>query len=130
MRFGERLGVQIQCDAEALDAIVPSLVLQPLVENAILHGIQPSIAGGTVRIVARRDGRWLHLVVDDDGVGLPAGPANGRVERVGLSNSRERLEKEFGDDQAFEIAPADGSGTNVQIRIPWSTGEVANGAGT
>jgi sensor histidine kinase YesM len=48
---------------------------------------------------------------------------------VGLSNSRERLEKEFGDDQALEIAPADGSGTAVQIRIPWSTGEVANGAG-
>jgi len=129
VRFGERLGVQIRCEAEALDAIVPSLVLQPLVENAILHGIQPSIAGGTVRIIARRDGRWLHLEVDDDGVGLPTGVANGRVERVGLSNSRERLEKEFGDDQAFEIAPANGSGTRVQIRIPWSTGEVANGAG-
>jgi len=67
-------------------------------------------------------------VVDDDGVGLPKGAANGRVERVGLSNSRERLEKEFGDDQAFEIAPAYGSGTQVQIRIPWSTGEVTNGA--
>ena len=129
VRFGERLGVRIQCDAEALDAIVPSLLLQPLVENAILHGIQPSIAGGTVRIVARRDGRWLHLVVDDDGVGLHGGATNGRTERVGLSNSRERLEKEFGDDQALEIAPANGSGTEVRIRIPWSTGEVANAAG-
>jgi len=129
VRFGERLGVQIQCDPEALDAIVPSLLLQPLVENAILHGIQPSIRGGTVRIVGRRDGRWLHLVVDDDGVGLPRGAANGRAERVGLSNSRERLEKEFGDDQALEIAPGEGSGTAVQIRIPWSTAEATNGAG-
>lgn len=128
VRFGDRLGVRIQCDPEALDAIVPSLLLQPLVENAILHGIQPSIAGGTVRIVARRDGRWLHLVVDDDGVGLHDGATNRGTERVGLSNSRERLEKEFGDDQALEIAPADGSGTEVQIRIPWSTGEVTNGA--
>jgi len=128
VRFGERLGVQIRCEAEALDAIVPALLLQPLVENAILHGIQPSIAGGTVRIVARRDGRWLHLVVDDDGVGLHAAATGRRAERVGLSNSRERLEKEFGDDQALEIAPADGSGTEVQIRIPWSIGEVTNGA--
>jgi len=104
-------------------------LLQPLVENAILHGIQPSIAGGTVRIVARRDGRWLHLVVDDDGVGLHDGATNRRTERVGLSNSRERLEKEFGDDQALEIAPANGSGTEVRIRIPWSTGEVANADG-
>jgi two-component system, LytTR family, sensor kinase len=129
VRFGDRLGVQIQCDAEALEAIVPSLLLQPLVENAILHGIQPSITGGTVRIAARRDGRWLHLVVDDDGVGFHNGATNGRAERVGLSNSRERLEKEFGDDQALEIAPAEGSGTEVQIRIPWSTGEAMNGAG-
>ena len=127
VRFGDRLGVQIRCEAETLDAIVPSLLLQPLVENAILHGIQPSIAGGTVRVVARRDGRWLHLVVDDDGVGLSA--TNGRAERVGLSNSRERLEKEFGDDQALEIGPADGAGTAVQIRIPWSTREATNGAG-
>jgi two-component sensor histidine kinase len=129
VRFGDRLGVQIRCDADALDAIVPSLLLQPLVENAILHGIQPSIAGGTVRIAARRDGRWLHLVVDDDGVGLPKSVANGRAERVGLSNSRERLEKEFGADQALDIGPADGAGTAVQIRIPWSTREATNGAG-
>ena len=60
---------------------------------------------------------------------LPGGVANGRAERVGLSNSRERLEKEFGDDQAFEIASAYGSGTKVQIRIALSTGEVENGAG-
>ena len=130
VRFGDRLGVQIQCEAGTLDAIVPSLLLQPLVENAILHGIQPSIAGGTVRVVARRDGRWLHLVVDDDGVGLSPSATNGRTERVGLSNSRERLEKEFGKDQALDIGPADGAGTAVQIRIPWSTREATNGSGT
>jgi len=128
VRFGARLGVQIRCDTEALDAIVPSLLLQPLVENAILHGTQPSIAGGTVGIVARRDGRWLQLVVEDDGVGLPEGATNGRAWRVGLSNSRERLRKEFGDDQALEIAPANGAGTAVRIRIPWSTLEATHGA--
>jgi hypothetical protein len=107
---------------------VPTLLLQPLVENAILHGIQPSMYGGTVRIGARRSAGWLELEVDDDGMGLPAENGNGRRERVGLTNSRERLEMQFGDEQSLHIAPRDPSGTRVSIRIPWSTEEAADGA--
>ena len=127
VRFGARLRVELACEERALDALVPALLLQPLVENAILHGIQPSIAGGTVRIRAERDGQWLRMQVNDDGVGLNGDAANGR-SRVGLSNSRERLEKQFGDDQSIEIGSANGSGTEVRIRIPWSSEEATNGA--
>jgi len=126
VRFGARLRVEIECDDDALDALVPALLLQPLVENAILHGIQPSIAGGTVRISAQRDGRSLRLHVNDDGVGLNGNGANGNHGGVGLTNSRERLEKQFGEDQSLEIAPANGSGTEVRIRIPWMTEEGAH----
>ena len=91
MRFGERLALRMACDAAALPAEVPTLLLQPLVENAILHGIQPALAGGSVEITARRAGDWLEVEVSDDGVGLPAEAP----ERVGLTNCRERLHDVF-----------------------------------
>ena len=128
VRFGDRLRVVVACEPEALDALMPSLLLQPLVENAILHGIQPSMQGGTVRIVARHDGSWLHLRVDDDGVGIPVGATRERGERVGLSNTRERLEKQFGDEQSLQIARGDPAGTRVEIRVPWSTAVVLHDA--
>ncbi|MEO6526813.1 MAG: histidine kinase [Gemmatimonadaceae bacterium] len=122
VRFGERLVIELACEPAALDADVPTLLLQPLVENAILHGIQPSMRGGTVRIAARREGggRWLALEVDDDGIGMPAGNGNGLGERVGLSSTRERLEKHYGDEQSFRIVRREPSGTRVSIRIPWA----------
>jgi len=128
IRFGDRLRVEVECEPAALQALVPTLLLQPLVENAILHGIQSSLYGGTVRIGARRATRWLQLEVDDDGIGLPTEPGNDRHERVGLSNCRERLERQFGGDQALRIAPREPSGTRVSIHIPWSTEETSRGA--
>ncbi len=128
IRFGDRLRVEVECEPAALQALVPSLLLQPLVENAILHGIQSSMYGGTVRIGARRMARWLELEVDDDGIGLPMEHGKSRQERVGLSNCRERLERQFGGDQALEIAQREPTGTRVSIHIPWSTEETANGA--
>jgi len=128
IRFGDRLRVEVECEPAALQALVPTLLLQPLVENAILHGIQSSMYGGTVRIGARRATRWLQLEVDDDGIGLPTEPGNDRHERVGLSNCRERLERQFGGDQALRIAPREPSGTRVSIHIPWSTEETSRGA--
>ena len=119
VRFGQRLRVALDCEPATLDADVPTLLLQPLVENAILHGIQPSMHGGAVRIAARRQGRWLALEVDDDGVGIPVSDGNGRGERVGLSSTRERLEKQFGGEQTFCIERRQPSGTRVSIRIPW-----------
>ena len=128
VRFGDRLRVIVECEPETLDALVPSLLLQPLVENAILHGIQPSMQGGAVRISAQRDGSWLRLVIGDDGVGIDGGPTTRRTERVGLSNTRARLEQEFGDEQSLRITRGD-PGTCVEIRIPWSTAEAMDGAG-
>ncbi len=121
VRFGARLIIELDCEPAALDADVPTLLLQPLVENAILHGIQPSMRGGTVRIAARHEERWLALEVDDDGVGMSAGNGNGQRERMGLSSTRERLEKHFGDEQTFRIVQREPSGTRVLIRIPWAT---------
>jgi two-component system, LytTR family, sensor kinase len=129
IRFGDRLRVEVECEPATLEALVPTLLLQPIVENAILHGIQSSMYGGTVRIGARRTARWLQLEVDDDGIGLPMGSANGRHhERIGLSNCRERLERQFGGDQALHIAQREPTGTRVSIHIPWSTEETTNGA--
>jgi two-component system, LytTR family, sensor kinase len=123
VRFGARLTIELACEPESLEAEVPTLLIQPLVENAILHGIQPSMRGGRVRIAARREERWLLLEVDDDGVGLSAsGNGNGRGERVGLSSTRERLEKQFGSEHVFRIARREPSGTRVSIRIPWTAG--------
>jgi signal transduction histidine kinase len=125
MRFGDRLTVEVECRPEVLEACVPALLLQPLVENAIRHGIQPAMHGGRVRVSARRDGRWLQVEVTDDGVGLPAGFAERPAGRVGLSNTRERLAKQFPGEQSFSISRREPSGTRVRIRIPWSTAPAA-----
>lgn len=117
LRFGDRLHVQVDAPPDVLDARVPALLLQPLVENAIRHGIQRSVRGGIVRVQAWRDGRWLAVTVTDDGVGLSGEPTVG----LGLSNTRERLEKQFAGEHAFRIERQEPAGTKVTVRIPWST---------
>lgn len=117
VRFGERLTLRVACEPATFCAEVPTLLLQPLVENAILHGIQPSLAGGTVEIVGRRAGDRLELEVSDDGVGLP----ERTTERVGLTNSRARLATHFGDDQSLVLERRTPSGTRVAVRLPWTT---------
>lgn len=129
-RFGERLRVEVRAEPEALDARIPTLLLQPLVENAVLHGIQPALEGGTVRVTAGREGEWLRLEVSDDGVGLAPGFAERAAERVGLVNTRERLRKRFGAAHAFTIGAEAPRGTRVSIRLPWTgLGEGALAAG-
>src|ERR1043166_9577784 len=89
MRFGDRLRVTEEIEPSAMDCLVPALVLQPLVENAIRHGLEPSGQPGKLRITASRDGEWLKLTVEDNGVGLPSPERNNTG--VGLANVRERL---------------------------------------
>jgi two-component system LytT family sensor kinase len=116
-RFQDRLTVKKQVDPDVLDALVPSLILQPLVENAIRHGLSPRVAPGTVTLTARRVGDRLRLTVRDDGRGLP--PPDQRRERVGVGNTRTRLRQAYGAGHRFELADAPGGGTLVLIEIPW-----------
>jgi sensor histidine kinase YesM len=125
VRFGARLKVEVDCEPEAYDARIPALLLLPLVENAILHGIQPTLRGGTVGVVVRRDGSWLSVEVSDDGVGIPDHGGAPREEGVGLSNTRQRLATRFPGEHRFEITSRAPAGTRVAIRIPWTTSPAA-----
>lgn len=119
-RFQDRLTVRTSIAPEALDALVPNLVLQPLVENAIRHGIAPRSQPGTVEIRAQKDGSMLRIEICDDGPGLR--PGNGR-EGLGLANTRARLAALYPQKHQFELlSPATG-GVCVRMLIPFHTPE-------
>ncbi|MES2305187.1 MAG: histidine kinase [Gemmatimonadota bacterium] len=117
LRFGDRLQVVIEAPHELAGARVPLFLLQPLVENALTHGIGGQIRGGRVTLTVRRNGERLRLEVADDGVGLPADRA--LVEGIGLRNTRARLEAAFGSDQRLVVGAHAGGGTSVAIDIPY-----------
>ena len=125
MRFGDRLQVSEEIEATAMDCLVPALLLQPLVENAICHGFEPSGQPGKLRIAAARDGEWLRLTVEDDGVGLAMANRNRQGSGVGLANVRERLTTLHGHAQEFSIAERAEGGVAVNIRLPARTEVVA-----
>jgi two-component system, LytTR family, sensor kinase len=119
----ERLRVRWEVDGEALDACVPNMILQPLVENSIRHGIAPRAGGGSIEIVARRRGDVLHLRVEDDGLGLPRRSRGGSRAGLGLSNTRERLEHLYDGAHRFELRQTKGGGLTVSILIPYRENE-------
>lgn len=114
-RFSDRLMLDYRIAPETLEAAVPPLVLQSLVENAVIHGISPSNRPGTVTIGARRSGDRLLLEVCDDGAGLSASFQPG----VGISNARSRMQRLYGSEQWLRINGALGSGTQVGVSIPF-----------
>jgi signal transduction histidine kinase len=118
-RFGDRLQVHVDVGAGVLDAAVPTLLLQPLVENAVRHGIAPKVGGGRVDIVARRDGEALRLVVRDNGFGLPADGDRLFNAGVGVSNTRSRLQHLYGDGHRFQFDRPPGGGLAVTVVIPF-----------
>jgi signal transduction histidine kinase len=118
-RFGDRLQVETEVDPRSLRRLIPNLVLQPLVENAIKHGLSPKIGPGTLRIVARVNGALLTLSVRDDGLGMPGGTLAEVYERgIGLGNLRARLERLYGPAHLPEITSVPGGGTQVELRLP------------
>jgi two-component system LytT family sensor kinase len=125
-RFGERLQVRMDVDPEALDALVPTLVLQPLVENAIRHAIAPRASGGHVEVAARRDDGTLHLEVRDDGPGFPDGAAP--RQGLGLANTRARLEQLYGTNHRIAFARAPQGGLLVRLTLPFRVAPPEPGA--
>ncbi|HKU00675.1 MAG TPA: histidine kinase [Paraburkholderia sp.] len=122
VRMGPRLHATLDLP-EAFAALpVPPLLLQPLVENALKHGLEPSVAGGEIEVAARREGDALILSVRDTGAGLASGPADETRPgtRFGVSQVRERLAALYGDAARFELtSPADGrGGTLATVRLP------------
>jgi two-component system LytT family sensor kinase len=117
VRFEERLRVTIDVAPETLDASVPHLLLQPLVDNAIKHGISRLVAGGEIRISATRDDVDLHLEVRDNGPGFRE-PGHASTGGVGLRNTRERLETIYGQDQSVEVLSLPEGGVAARVCIP------------
>ena len=115
--FSDRLQVSFAITPEAMQARIPNLLLQPIVENAILHGIAPRPGPGHVDVLGRVEDGNLHLEVRDDGLGLER---NGRVkEGIGLANTRERLDKTYGARGQLVLRSEPGQGVSVQIILPY-----------
>lgn len=123
VRFAERLVVERTIESPAEKALVPSLILQPLIENAIKYAIFPSEDGGTLRISARVQRGVLVLQLSDTGPGLGNGKSDNKSCGVGLKNTRERLQQLYGDDQAFTLAPNEPSGLTITINLPYREGD-------
>lgn len=116
-RMGGRLRLQVECTQAALQTLVPHLALQPLVENAIRHGVAPRAAGGRVRIKARVTGGYLHVAVADDGVGLRRPSGSGRTG-WGLTVTRLRLAALWGSSARLRVLGRPGCGTLVAVTVP------------
>lgn len=119
IRFQDRLTVRMEIAPETLDAFVPNLILQPLVENSIRHGIAKRRGAGLVEIRAERQNEMLRLQVLDNGAGLPAGAQTDVKEGIGLSNTRARLAHLYGPQHQFEMRRCAEGGLEVTLAIPF-----------
>ena len=124
IRFGDRLSVKRKIEADTLDARVPNLILQPLVENAIRHGIEPWSKPGCIELGASRSDNRLILTVADNGAGLRQ--QEPITEGVGLSNTRERLRALYGDAHRFELRRGPEGGLLAQLTIPFRVENVCH----
>jgi two-component system LytT family sensor kinase len=119
MRFGDRLEILADVAPGSDEALIPSFLLQPLVENAIIHGLRGLSQVGTIAIRAMLDGAQLVLTVADNGVGVPPEWSGESDIGIGLSSTRERLSRIFPGDHQFVIRKLDEGGTEVRIAIPY-----------
>ena len=122
MRFEERLRTEFSIDEDATDGLMPSLLLQPLVENAIKYAVTPMEDGADISIIAQRAGERLRIIVSDSGPGLQATVPDPKLSTgVGMANTRERLLQAYGDDQRFDHYTRSGGGFEVVIEFPYQT---------
>jgi two-component system LytT family sensor kinase len=128
VRFGaDKLRVEKEIDPSTLDVLVPSILLQPLIENSIKHGLEPRIHGGTVTLRSHLDGDRIRIEVADDGVGMGNRPATALSRAgagIGMKNVRERLEVLYGNQAQFSVVSNPGRGTLVTIEIPANLGDL------
>jgi signal transduction histidine kinase len=118
LRFGDRLRLEFEVDEAALPALVPSLILQPLVENSLKYAVAPREEGGRLRIIAQCEDDRLKLAVADDGPGLPVGVELGEGRGVGFRNTRERLAALYGEHQTLAVRFAR-PGLRLEITLPF-----------
>lgn len=118
IRFGDRVKFEMRVDADVRCALVPCFLLQPLVENAIHHGISSKLSGGTVGVSARAVGKNVEIVVQDDGVGLSPGYKHSSSRGVGLRVTRERIAGYYNQEAQFDVRGRKGGGTEVLIVLP------------
>ncbi|HWT65887.1 MAG TPA: histidine kinase, partial [Terracidiphilus sp.] len=122
VRFGaDKLRVEKDIDPRTLSVPVPSILLQPLIENSIKHGLEPRLHGGTVTLRSRMEGDRVRIEVADDGVGISQRPATALKREgagIGMKNVQERLEVLYGPQALFEVVSSPGRGTLVAIEIP------------
>jgi len=121
LRFGERLRLEYAIDGPALEALVPSLLLQPLLENSLKYAISSREQGGSIRIEGRIRGAMLEVSVIDDGPGLREGPPSGDRRGVGLRNTRERLAVLYGGNHRFAVLNSH-PGLRIDMALPLETG--------
>ena len=118
VRFAERLAIKVQVPRELLHSQVPSLILQPMVENAIKHGIAKRAQGGEIRVSAARSNGMLKLSVYNDGPGLMENRANG-LSGIGISNTRTRLQSLYGQSFELSLENHGGHGVEAAISVPY-----------
>ncbi|MBD0370191.1 MAG: histidine kinase [Pyrinomonadaceae bacterium] len=119
MRFSDRLKIEMNVEPETLDAAVPNLILQPLVENAIRHGIAPRITGGRIELSTRNENGILEIRVTDDGEGLHHEWRLANSGGIGLSNTKARLEQLYGAEHRFHVRNRSGGGVEACLAFPF-----------
>ena len=120
-RFGDKLRFERIVEPETLDQLVPAMLIQPIIENSIKHGLAGKIGGGRIRLAAQFVNGRIKLQIEDDGVGVPEAKLATMFESgIGVSNVNERLKVLYGDDYRMEIDSREGEGTKTEIEFPAS----------
>ena len=119
VRFGDKLRFQKEIDPKTLDRLIPSMILQPIIENSIRHGLAHKVEGGMVLLRTWMEGSSLNILIEDDGVGIEESKLDKLFESgIGVSNVNERLRVLFGTGYRMDVESTPGQGTRTSIELP------------